>query len=497
MKPRAVLAIDQGTTGTRAILFDQNASFLSSAYQEFSQFYPQPGWVEHDPLEIWKSCRAVISQALTKVRLDASRIETIGITNQRETTILWDKTTGKPVHRAIVWQDRRTAHLTSALRQAGCEPVIREKTGLVLDPYFSASKIRWLLEHIPGLRRKAERGKIAFGTIDTWLLWNLTGGKVHSTDFTNASRTLLFNIKTRQWDPALLKIFKIPEAILPEVKDSGACFGYTFGQPPLGGGTAINAILGDQQAALYGQSCYEKGRAKNTYGTGCFLMMNMGRKFIKPPFGLLSTLACDGEGKPVYALEGAIFIAGAAIQWLRDGLGFFRHAGETEKLARSVNDSGGVVVIPALAGLGSPYWNPHVRGMITGLTRGTRREHIIRATLESLAHQTADVMELMEKYSGHSVKELKVDGGATANHWLMQYQADLLNLPVLVSERAESTAWGAAKLAGHSVRFWPSLKRIDERQKYRKCAPKMKSAERKKSRLIWKQEIERLLFQPT
>ncbi len=496
MKPRAVLAIDQGTTGTRAILFDQKASPISSAYQEFSQIYPQPGWVEHDPVEIWKSCRAVINQALAKSRLEASAIEAIGITNQRETTILWDKGTGKPVHPAIVWQDRRTAHFTSGLRKLGYEPVIREKTGLVLDPYFSASKIRWLFDHIPGLRRRADRGKIAFGTIDAWLLWKLTGGKVHATDFTNASRTLLFNIKTRQWDPALLKIFKIPEAILPEVKNSGSCFGYTRDPNSLSKGIPITAMMGDQQAALYGQSCYEKGQAKNTYGTGCFLMMNLGTQFKKPPFGLLATLACDEEGKSSYALEGAIFIAGAAIQWLRDGLGFFRHARETEKLARKVPDSGGVVVIPALTGLGSPYWNPHVRGMMTGLTRGTRREHIIRATLESLAHQTADVMELMEKYSGHSVQELKVDGGATANKWLMQYQADLLNLPVLASERAESTAWGAAKLAGHSVGFWPSLKRIDGRQKHRKFAPKMKPADRNKSRLIWKREIKRLLFQP-
>ncbi len=494
MKRRAVLAIDQGTTGTRAILFDEKASFLSSAYQEFPQYYPHPGWVEHHPNEIWKSTLHVIRQALKKAHLEASKIEAIGMTNQRETTILWDKTTGRSIYPAIVWQDRRTAHFTSALRQAGYEPVVREKTGLVLDPYFSASKIHWLMNHIPGLRRKAERGLIAFGTIDTWLLWKLTGGKVHATDFTNASRTLLFNIKNCQWDPELLQIFKVPEAILPEVKDSSARFGQTVAQGPLVKGIPVTAIMGDQQAALYGQGCYEKGQAKNTYGTGCFVVMNLGKRFKKPPVGLLATLACSEEGKARYALEGSIFIAGAAIQWLRDGLKFFHHAKETESLARKVSDSGGVTVIPALAGLGSPYWNPHVRGMITGLTRGTRREHIIRATLESLAHQTADVMEIMKKYSGHAVKELKVDGGATANKLLMQFQADILDLPVLVSERSESTAWGVAKLAAQAIHLWPSLKKIDRRQKYCRFIPKMRFAERKKHRDLWKQEIERLLF---
>ncbi|HXV27350.1 MAG TPA: glycerol kinase GlpK, partial [bacterium] len=472
MKRRAVLAIDQGTTGTRAILFDEKASFLSSAYQEFTQHYPHPGWVEHNPVEIWKSTLSVISQALKKARLHASSLCAIGITNQRETTILWDKATGKPVHRAIVWQDRRTASLTSSLRKDGFEPLFRKKTGLILDPYFSASKIHWLLQHVPGLKSKAEAGKIAFGTVDSWLLWRLTGGKSHKTDFTNASRTLLFNIRTHRWDPELLKVFRIPEALLPEAADSNAHFGETLSQGPLTKGIPITAIMGDQQAALYGQACYKEGQVKNTYGTGCFLVMNLGKKLLKPPFGLLTTLACDEEGKSCYALEGSIFIAGAAIQWLRDGLGFFHHARETEELARKVPDSGGVVVIPALTGLGSPYWNPHARGMITGLTRGTRREHIVRATLESLAHETADVMERMVKYSGRAVKELKVDGGATANRFLMQFQADILNKPVLVSERAESTAWGAAKLAARTVNLWPSLKAIDQKQKSRRFHPR-------------------------
>lgn len=494
MKRRVILALDQGTTGTRAILYDQNASSVASAYQEFTQYYPRPGWVEHDPLEIWQSTLNVIKQALQKSKLSSSQIIAIGITNQRETTLLWDRKTGRPIHRALVWQDRRTAPLTEKFKKQGLEKKIHAKTGLVLDPYFSASKIHWMLEHIPGLRKKAQSGQILFGTMDTWLLWKLTGGRSHATDYTNASRTLLFNIKTKKWDEELLKYFSVPKTILPQTQASGSQFGSTVKQGPLQAGIPILAIMGDQQAALYGQACYKKGEAKNTYGTGCFIMMNLGSQVHRVPKGLLLTLACDIQGKPVYALEGSIFIAGAAIQWLRDGLQFFKQAKESESLARSVSDSGGVTVIPALAGLAAPYWNPHVRGMITGLTRGTTRAHIVRATLESLAQQTADVMECMEQFAGGAVRQLKVDGGATHNQFLMQFQADLLGLPVLVSDLPESTAWGVGKLAAKIADFWPSLKAIDSRRKYRLFKPRMKFSLRHKFRKIWKHEIQRLLF---
>ena len=494
MRASVVLAIDQGTTGTRAILYSKVGTMLGAAYQEFRQHYPSPGWVEHNPLEIWHSTLSVIRKVMLQTRVLPSQLATVGITNQRETTLLWDRRTGKPVYPAIVWQDRRTASRCEQLKKRGFEKLFRGKTGLVLDPYFSGTKISWILEHGRGLRRRAEKGEILFGTIDTWLLWNLTGGRSHATDFTNASRTLLFNIKTKDWDSELLRILKIPRALLPRVQNSGSRFGETVRLKPLASGIPIHAMVGDQQAALYGQACYKKGEVKNTYGTGCFAVLNLGSHFRKPPFGLLATLACDREGKPVYALEGSVFIAGAAIQWLRDGLGFFKKAGETERLAQSVKDAGGVVVIPALAGLGSPYWNPYVRGMITGLTRGTRREHIVRATLESLAQQTADMLELMQREAGPSIHELKVDGGATANRFLMQFQADLLGMPILVSDIAEATAWGAAKLAGTSSAFWTSLKTLDRGRRYRRFTPRFSRGRREALRGIWKKEIRRLLF---
>lgn len=488
-----ILAIDQGTTGSRAILYDRHGRMIASDYQEFHQFYPKPGWVEHNPEEIWKSVQHVISGALSRAPSSSAPIVAIGITNQRETTILWNKKTGRPVYPAVVWQDRRTASLCDTLKKQGHEKKFRRKTGLVLDPYFSGTKIRWILDHVPGVRKKAQRGEILFGTIDTWLLWKLTGGKVHATDYTNASRTLLFNIRTKAWDRELLRLLKIPASILPEAKESAASFGKTAALKVLQEGIPIRAILGDQQAALYGQACYRAGDAKNTYGTGCFVMMNLGPKQRTLPFGILETLACDKSGKPVYALEGAIFIAGAAVQWLRDGLGFFKNASETEKMIRKVPDNGGVTVVPAFAGLGSPYWNPHARGMMSGLTRGTKREHIVRAVLESIAHQSADVVETM-KASAHSrVSSLKVDGGATRNHFLMQFQADILGVPVLVSEISESTAWGVAKLAGKALKFWISLDAIDRRCRFRVFRPHLERSRAELLRDAWKKEVRRLL----
>ena len=489
-----ILAIDQGTTGSRAILYNKRGRVLASAYQEFRQHYPKPGWVEHDPEEIWKSVLNVISGALSRAGLSSSRIAAIGITNQRETAILWNKKTSRPIYPAIVWQDRRTASLCEALKKQGHEKKFRSKTGLVLDPYFSGTKIRWILDHVPGARKKAVRGEILFGTIDSWILWKLTGGKSHATDFTNASRTLLFNIRKRTWDNELLRILKIPSTILPQALKSGALFGKTAVPGILKEGIPIHSIMGDQQAALYGQACYQAGDAKNTYGTGCFVMMNLGPKRRKPPFGLLETLACDKSGRPVYALEGAVFIAGAAVQWLRDGLGFFKKAAETEKMIRKISDTGGVIVVPAFAGLGSPYWNPNVRGMITGLTRGTTRGHIVRAVLESIAHQSADVIEPMKASAGGHLSFLKVDGGVTRNHFLMQFQADLLGVPILVSEISESTAWGAAKLAGRASGAWGAGNALDQGRRYRRFTPRMKRAQSASLRGAWKKEIRRLLF---
>ncbi|MFH2203465.1 MAG: glycerol kinase GlpK [Elusimicrobiota bacterium] len=477
-----ILAIDQGTTGTRAVLYDAAGRTVGTAYREFRQFYPRPGWVEHDAEEIWRSTAAVIRSALAG-RTD--QVAAIGITNQRETTVLWDRDTGKPVRRAIVWQDRRTAPECERLKRRGHERMVRAKTGLVLDPYFSATKIAWLLDRDAALRRRAAAGKVLFGTIDSWLLWKLTGGRVHATDFTNASRTLLLNIKTGSWDPELLRLCKIPRAMLPEVMDCGARFGVTA-RGALPAGIPIRAMMGDQQAALYGQGCHRAGQVKNTYGTGCFVVVNRGKRLRRVPAGLLATLACDEKGNKNYALEGSIFVAGAAVQWLRDGLGLVKRASETERMARRVKDSGGVTVVPALTGLGAPYWAPDARGMITGLTRGTTREHIVRATLESIAQQTADVIERF----GGRLRELKVDGGATANRFLMQFQADILGIPILLSDIAESTAWGAAALAGRSAGVWAATKK----RKYRTFKPRLSRARARELRARWKREISRLLL---
>ena len=483
-----LLALDQGTTGSRALIYDRRANVVSSSYQEFPQYYPKPGWVEHDPEQIWRSVLSVIRKSLNSARLKFSDILVIGITNQRETVVIWDKKTGKPFYNAIVWQDRRTSSYCAELKKRGLEKMVSAKTGLLLDPYFSATKIHWLLENITGLKHKALKGQALAGTMDTWLLWKLSGGRTHETDFTNASRTLLFNIRTRKWDIELLKLFKIPHQMLPSVKSSGSDFGVTDIKK-FPGQARIFSMIGDQQAALYGQSCYKAGESKNTYGTGCFLLMNIGEKFKKPPIGLLATLACSSDGKSVYAFEGSVFIAGAAIQWLRDGLELFTKASETEKLIKTIKDTGGVVFVPAFAGLGAPYWRPNARGMISGITRGTRKAHIIRAALESIAQQTADILEVMQKGAGYRLKVLKVDGGATRNKFLMQFQADLLRIPVKVSEISESTAWGAAKLAARASGFWGSR----HEQKYLTKRPQISSFESTRLRKQWKREISRLL----
>lgn len=447
MKNKYILSIDQGTTGSRAFIFDLDEKIVGTAYKEFKQYFPKPGWVEHDAEEIWQSCVAVITKALRTSNISPQHIAAIGVTNQRETTVLWDRTTSRPVHRAIVWQCRRTSSICDQLRKY--ENKFKYKTGLVLDAYFSGTKIKWLLDNVAGLRQRAQKGDICFGTIDSWLLWKLTNGKSHVTDTTNASRTLVFNIRNLTWDRELLKILNIPSTMLPKVQEPGSLFGYTAaGIAGLPGGIPIAAVLGDQQAALYGQGCFEAGTIKNTYGTGCFLVLNTGTKLIYSRHGLLSTIAADQKGKSVYALEGSIFIAGAVIQWLRDQLRIITKASETENMAAGVKDTAGVYVVPAFAGLGAPYWNSEARGIVTGLTRGAGREHVIRAALESIAYQTRDVFEVMRKELGRKIKELKVDGGACNNNFLMQFQADLLDCRIVRPKMIESTARGVAQLAG-------------------------------------------------
>jgi glycerol kinase len=445
-----LLAIDQGTTGSRAFLFTLDGSIAASAYQELPQHFPQPGWVEHDPEEIWSGVAATVE----KVLADAPeiRVRTIGITNQRETVIVWDRSTGRPLGRAIVWQDRRTTDLCRRLSETGFASRIRRATGLVIDPYFSGTKLRWLLDHDATLRRAARAGRIAAGTVDSWILWRLTGGTAHATDFTNASRTLLLDIDRRSWSPELLATLRVPEAMLPTVHPSAHVFGETAGHAVgLPSGIPIAGIAGDQQAALYGQRCLRAGEAKNTYGTGCFFLVNAGRARPRAPRGLLTTLACDVYGRPCYALEGSVFIAGAAVQWLRDGLGLIASAEESEALAQSVPDTEGVVLVPAFAGLGAPHWDPEARGILTGLTRGTTRAHVARAALEAMAYQSADIVRLASAAPGVRVRALKADGGAAANDFLLQFQADVLGRPVVRPRCVESTALGAALLAGVGI----------------------------------------------
>ncbi len=447
-----LLAVDQGTTGTRAILYRRNGLPAASAYQEIRQHYPKPGWVEHDPDELWGSTLNVIRRALTKARVSPGAVAAIGITNQRETTLLWDRRTSRPLHRAIVWQDRRTASLCKGLKPR--ESQVRAATGLLLDPYFSATKITWLLKESPRLRQAARRGRLAFGTVDSWLLWKLTGGKVHATDFTNASRTLLLDLQTLKWSKQMLSLFGISEGLLPQVHPSRFLFGKTARGGILPAGIPITGIAGDQQAALFGQGCVEPGQAKNTYGTGCFLLMQLGRRPIRSSHGLITTVACDREGAPSYALEGSVFIAGAAIQWLRDSLGLIRRADETEALARSVGDTAGVTFVPAFVGLGAPYWRPHARGLICGLTRGTQPAHLVRAALEAIAFQSQEVLTAMERDSRIRLKFLRVDGGAVKNSFLLQFQADLSGVPVIRPKIIETTSLGAAQLAGLEIGFW-------------------------------------------
>jgi glycerol kinase len=486
---RYVLALDQGTTSSRTILFDHGGNAVATAQREFRQFFPHSGWVEHDPREIWSSQAATIAEALARANVTVREIVAIGIANQRETTLLWDRRTGEPVAPAIVWQDRRTAAQCEQLRAAGHEPEISRRTGLLLDPYFSGTKLSWMLENVAGARARAEAGELAFGTVDSWLIWQLTGGAVHATDATNASRTLLFNVHTGDWDPVLLGILGVPAACLPRVVPSGASPGITA--KLAGVELPLTGIAGDQQAALFGQCCFTPGMAKNTYGTGCFLLMNTGHTPITSRHRLLTTVAWRRE-RTSYALEGGVFVGGAVVQWLRDGLGIIQRSADVEALAGSERDSGGVYFVPAFAGLGAPHWDPHARGTIVGLSRGTTRGHIARAALESIAFQSAELLAAMEKDAGQPLIELRVDGGATANDLLMQFQADVLGVPVVRPKITETTALGAAYLAGLAVGFWSSPEEVAVNwQVDRRFEPRMRRAEATERLGLWARAVER------
>jgi glycerol kinase len=491
--PRSfLLALDQGTTSSRAIVFDAAGRLRSSAQREFPQRFPRPGWVEHDPADIWQSQLDVAREAIAAGDLAATDIAAVGITNQRETTLVWDRRTGEPIHHAIVWQDRRTAEFCDALKR-DYGPLVQHKAGLVVDAYFSASKLRWLLDHVPGTRDRATRGELAFGTVDTWLLWKLTGGRVHATDATNASRTMLYDLAHGDWDDELLALFDVPRELLPTVRDSSAIYGETdasfFGSPvPIGG------VAGDQQSALFGQTCFDRGSAKNTYGTGCFLLKNAGDKPSPSRHQLLTTVAWQLAGRRTYALEGSVFIGGAVVQWLRDGLGVVRSSADVEALARSVPDSGGVYLVPAFAGLGAPHWDQYARGTITGLTRGTTGAHLARAALESIAFQVADVANVMHRDSGVPLRELRADGGAAANDLLLQFQADLLRVPVVRPRVTETTALGAAYLAGLAVGVWPDLDAIRANVAIdRTFEPTMSADEAAHRRRRWDEALRRSL----
>ncbi|TVQ12229.1 MAG: glycerol kinase [Balneolaceae bacterium] len=461
MTDKVILALDLGTTSSRAIVFDKAGSVLARAQKEFRQIYPNPGWVEHDGSEIWSSQAGVAAEAIAQAGVNGKDIAAIGITNQRETTLIWDRSTGKPVYNAIVWQDRRTSEYCDELKAQGLAEKIRSKTGLIIDAYFSGTKVRWILENVDGVRKRAEKGELAFGTMDSWLIWNLTRGDVHVTDVTNASRTMLFNIHSGEWDDDILKLMDIPESLLPEVKSSSEVYGDTK-TTIFATKVPIAGIAGDQQAALFGQRCIEPGMVKNTYGTGCFMVMNTGEKPIISKNNLLTTIAWKVDGKTVYAIEGSIFIAGAVVQWLRDELGLIRTAPEIEKLASSVPDNGGAYLVPAFAGLGAPHWDQYARGTMVGITRGTSAGHIARAALEGIAYQTMDVLNAMEGDSGIEIRELRVDGGATANDLLMQFQADILQVPVVRPKILETTALGAAYLAGLAVGYWKDQNDISQ-----------------------------------
>ncbi len=491
MEKRYILAIDQGTTSSRAILFNREGEIAGIAQQEFEQFFPKPGWVEHDANEIWTSTLACIAEVFRIADVQPAEVASIGITNQRETTIVWEKATGRPVHKAIVWQSRQSEPLCERLRKEGYEPLFREKTGLLIDPYFSGTKVRWILDHVPGARKKAERGELLFGTVDTWLIYRLSGGKVHVTDYSNASRTLMYNIHDLDWDEELLEILQVPRSMLPEVRSSSEIYAETVSHHFFGYEVPIAGIAGDQQAALFGQACFEKGMAKNTYGTGCFMLMNTGSQAVKSNNGLLTTIAWGLDGKVEYALEGSVFIAGSAIQWLRDGLKMIENSAESETQALKVTSTEGVYMVPAFVGLGTPYWDSDARGAIFGLTRGTTKEHIIRATLESLAYQTKDVLDAMVLDSSIDLTSLRVDGGAVSNGFLMQFQSDLLGVPVDRPVIQETTALGAAYLAGLAVGFWSSKEEIVQLwKKDVTFTPQM--AEKKRQTLYagWKKAVE-------
>jgi glycerol kinase len=493
MKKSYILSFDQGTTSSRAILYDREGRAVKVAQKEFTQIYPKAGWVEHDPMEIWGSQSGVVSEILATTGIAAEEIAAIGITNQRETTVVWDRQSGKPVYNAIVWQCRRTAGICDELKTRGLENYIRENTGLVLDAYFSGTKVKWILDNVEGARQKAKNGDLLFGTIDTWLIWNLTKGKVHVTDYSNASRTMLYNIKELKWDEKILKELDISASMLPEVKPSSAVYGYTDARI-FGAEIPVAGDAGDQQAALFGQACYTPGMVKNTYGTGCFMLMLTGEKLVHSQNGLLTTIAWGINNKVEYALEGSIFIAGAAIQWLRDSMKLIYDAKDSEYFATKVEDSLGVYVVPAFVGLGAPYWDMYARGAILGLTRGTTRNHIIRATLESIAYQTRDVLELMRDECGLDLCELRVDGGACANNFLMQFQSDILGVPVERPEIIETTAMGAAYLAGLAVGFWKDQSMIAERRKInRRFTPDMNEDKRQALYDGWKKAVKRAM----
>ncbi|MDQ1003489.1 glycerol kinase [Neobacillus niacini] len=485
-----ILSLDQGTTSSRAILFNKKGEIVHSAQKEITQYFPKPGWVEHNPNEIWGSILSVVAEVLSESEIKPEQIAGIGITNQRETTIVWDKETGHPVYNAIVWQSRQTSEICEELKEKGYHDLFRNKSGLLIDPYFSGTKVKWILDHVEGARDKAAQGKLLFGTVDTWLVWKLSGGRAHVTDYSNASRTLMFNIYELKWDDELLDILGVPKSMLPEVRPSSEIYGKTVDYHFFGNEIPISGVAGDQQAALFGQACFDEGMAKNTYGTGCFMLKNTGEKAVRSGHGLLTTIAWGLNGKVEYALEGSIFVAGSAIQWLRDGLRMFKDAKDSEVYAAKVDSNDGVYLVPAFVGLGTPYWDSDVKGAVFGLTRGTTKEHLIRATLESLAYQTKDVLSAMEADSGIELKTLRVDGGAVKNNFLMEFQSDILDVPVERPVVSETTALGAAYLAGLAVGFWKSQEEIAKQWAVdRTILPKMSAENRNKLYNGWKKAV--------
>ena len=494
MTQEYIIALDQGTTSSRAVLLDKNANIIEVAQREFTQIYPQAGWVEHNPMEIWASQSSTLNEVVAKAGITSDKIAAIGITNQRETTIVWEKETGKPIYNAIVWQCRRTADICTQLKADGHESYIRKTTGLVVDPYFSGTKIKWILDHVEGARERAEKGELLFGTVDTWLVWKLTQGRAHVTDYTNASRTMLFNIHTKQWDDKMLELLDIPKAMLPKVCNSSEIYGQTNIGGKGGVRIPVAGIAGDQQAALYGHLCVDAGMAKNTYGTGCFMLMNTGDRAVESKNGLLTTIACNAKGQPCYALEGSIFMGGASIQWLRDELRLIHDSADSEYFATKEQDTNGVYVVPAFTGLGAPYWDPYARGAIVGLSRGVNRNHIVRATLEAIAYQTREVLDSMQSDSGEKLATLRVDGGAVANNFLMQFQADILDVKVERPKVREVTALGAAYLAGLAVGFWKDLEELRGKAIVeRTFEPKQTAEKRTALYQGWKKAVQRAL----